>query len=101
MKLYAKVAPGPLEDILGGKKTEEFRQIESIVLMNQDGNHVAEYDVKRVTNSPPICVLNELEKYGLEEHYDEDLPAMRIFLGELIKIRPGLAMASTNKERDR
>ncbi len=47
MKLRAKIKNKYLKEILEGKKKEEYRQIESIILVDEQGNEY-EFEVKRV-----------------------------------------------------
>ena len=47
MKLRAKIKNKYLKEILEGKKKKEYRQIESIILIDEQGNEY-EFEVKRV-----------------------------------------------------
>ena len=85
MKLRAKIKNKYMKQILSGRKTVEYRQIESMVLTDEDGNEY-EFEVKDIENMTYYYFfLPELmEKYP-DVPWKDDLPTIEIVLGERIK----------------
>jgi len=58
MKLRAKIKNKYLKQILEGKKKVEYRQVESIILVDEQGKEY-EFEVKRIGLTPSVEWLRE------------------------------------------
>ena len=82
MKLKAKIKNKYLKEILEGKKKEEYRQIESIILVDEQGNEY-EFEVKGISLVAGLDWLRK--KYPDVDWKDEyRYSTIKIELGELI-----------------
>lgn len=79
MILRCKIYPKYLNDILEGKKSIEYREIEGIEF--DDGNRKIKFNVKNIDN---LIDTDFLKKNFPDVKWSDKLK-LRIFLGELIK----------------
>ena len=89
MKLRAKILRKYLEEILRGKKKIEYRQVESIILVDEQGKEY-EFEVTYVQDSRrcatyPLGVLWYVKRNYPELQWDDNLPTIAIELGRRIK----------------
>ena len=82
MKLRAKIKNKYLKHILEGKKNVEYRQIEGIILTDEDGN---EYKFKVSCVRTADCMLSALRKIYPDVPWKDNLPTIEIALGKRIK----------------
>jgi len=83
MKLRAKIKSKYLDQILYGLKREEFRQIESIILIDEKGRE-CEFEVKGVVQIHHR-LLDHLRRGYPDIPWDDKLITVRIDLGKLIR----------------
>lgn len=82
MKLKAKIKSKYLDQILHGLKREEFRQIESVTLIDEKGRE-CEFEVKGIKQLSPKHI-KELKKCYKDIKWDDNLLTVRIDLGKLL-----------------
>jgi len=89
MKLKCKIKDKYLKQILKGEKKVEYRQVESIIFVDEQGKEY-EFEVKSIENVPTHmygglytdCILRK--KYP-DVSWDDDLPTIAIELGRRIR----------------
>ena len=87
MKLQAKIKNKYLKQILEGKKNVEYRQIESIVFVDEQGNEY-EFKVNKIFNIPQdtyILTINDLRMLYPDVPWKDNMLTIGIVLGERIK----------------
>ena len=89
MKLKCKIRDKYLKQILEGKKKVEYRQVESIIFVDDQGKEY-EFEVKDVEAPKDIdgirgSFIHWLKHKYLEVPWDDDLPTIAIRLGRRIK----------------
>jgi len=82
MKLRAKILNKYMKQILEGKKKAEYRQVESIILVDEQGKEY-EFEVKDVTDV--FLAVNSLRKKYPDISWKDNLPTIAIELGKRIK----------------
>jgi len=89
MKLRAKILEKYLKQILEGKKKVEYRQVESIILVDEQQKEY-EFEVKDIQDSRrsatyPFGILWYVKRGYPELQWDDNLPTIAIRLGRRIK----------------
>jgi len=82
MKLRAKIKSKYLDQILCGLKGEEYRQIESIILIDEKGRE-CEFEVRGIKQLSTKHI-KELKKRYKDVKWDDNLLTVRIDLGKLL-----------------
>ena len=86
MKLKCKIKDKYLKQILKGEKKIEYRQIESITFIDEQGKEY-EFEVKDVTDV--FLAVNSLRKKYPDVPWDDNLPTIAIELGRRINLHSG------------
>lgn len=82
MKLTAKIRTKYLNEILSGEKPAEFRQIESMILIDEHGNN-HEFKVTDIGICCPLSIDHLKKKYP-DIPWNRNLTTLRIHLGDKI-----------------
>ena len=87
MKLRAKIKNKYLKQILAGKKNVEYRQIESIIFVDEQGKEW-EFKIDGIQKIPEdmfLMDIDDLRTLYPDVEWKDNLPTIAIELGERIK----------------